>query len=265
MLSFLPCNRFKLNILIEFGIKLIWIGVLFPTALLAQNDYAITFKGDTLRGEIKMMSYDQIDRVQWSDVGQKKVFTALQVKKILKSGVVYEPVRFDNTVKFMEVLKPGFLTLYRYRSQSAEGEYLAKKDGTGMEVPNLNFKKSLAKYLTECPDVKNRLEKGEFNKRDLERIVDLYNICLGTDRPKVETPKVVDSEKLLSLKKLEEKIQGQNFDTKKDALDLIKDIQGKVSKNEPIPNYLTEGLRVYLKNVPTLSEEVESVIALLKK
>lgn len=241
--------------------------LILPLLLTAQSDYAVTFKGDTLRGELKIMSYDQLDRVQWSDHGQKKMYTALQIKSISKSSEFFQPVRYENTIKFMQVMKSGFLSLYKFSNQNAEGQYLAKKDGTGMEVPNLNFKKALAKYLSECPDVASRLAKGEFSKRDIERIIDLYNACVQNDPylGAAAKPNVIDSEKIFAVKTLVEKVNLENFSSKKDALDLLKDIQTKVSKNEAVPNYLMEGLKSYLGDIPAVSKELDTLISSLKK
>ncbi len=253
-------------------IHAVTIGILLVftngTSINAQTDYAVTFKGDTLRGALKIMSFDHIDRVQWSDHGQKEIYTALQVKSIYKSEVYYEPVRYENSIKFMQVVKSGFLSLYNFSTQNMEGQYLSKKDGSGIEVPNLNFRKALSKYLSECPDVAKRLDKGDLKKRDLERIIDLYNACLQNNSdPKViaaKQAKEIDSDKLLAITNLEEKVQKQNFESKKDAMDLLKDIHSKISKNESIPNYLIEGLKSYLATV-SVSKELDALISSLKK
>ncbi len=274
--TFLPCNRFRFTFFLKSWLKInplsLKVALIFltPLSLSAQTDYAVTFKGDTLRGEFKLMSYDQLDRVQWSDRGQKKVYTALQVKSISKSGTFYEPVRYENTIKFMQVLKAGFLSLYKFSNQNSEGQYLSKKDGTGIEVPNLGFKKSMSKYLSECDDVAKRIDKGELGKRDLGRIIDLYNACLqnnsnGTSSSAAAKPKAVDSEKLLAIKNFTAQVEKESFVTKKDALDMLKDVQAKVAKNEPVPNYLFEGLKGYLADTPVLAKELDSIVALLKK
>jgi hypothetical protein len=249
--------------------KIITVFLLVPFSIWAQTDYAVTFKGDTLRGSLKIMSYDQLDRLQWSNGGEKKVYSALQIKFIAKSGDVYEPIRYENTIKFMQVVKSGFLSLYTFSSQNSEGQYLSKKDGTGMEVPNLNFKRTMAKYLSECPEVSSRLEKGEFNRRDMERIIDLYNTCLQNNKDPylsaAAKPKTIDNAKLLAVKNLVEKVNLEDFPSKKDALDLLTDIQAKISKDEAVPNYLMEGLKSYLNPIPSVSKELEVLVSSLKK
>lgn len=239
----------------------------------AQKDYALSSKGDTLKGELKFYSFDNIDRLQINSEGKKSSYTALQVRSFFKDGSTYQSVKYDNSIRFMRVIKSGYLSLLAFNPTSQggwDGRYLLKKDGTSLEVPNLAFKKMMAKYLEDCLEVHDRIEKGEFPKRDLEKIVDLYNTCLQAKTETLITTKPAtttsfSSEKILAIKKLSEKVEAENFLTKKDVLDLLKDMQGKVSKNEAIPNYLTEGLKSYLTDTPALLKEADELIALLKK
>src|SRR5260221_3623567 len=243
-----------------------------PLSTIAQKDYALTIKGDTLDGALKLMPYDQLDRVQIIVNGKKTYFTALQVKAFFQSGTMYQTMKYENSYHFMKLIKPGYLSLlaFRFANQNSwDGQYLAKKDGSGMEVPNLGFKKMLSKYLSDCADVSGKLDKGDLSKRDLERIIDLYNTCIQTKTESMTnkpTPTLaIDSDKVLAVKDFVGKVEQENFVTKKDALDMLKDILSKVSKNEPVPNYLIEGLKSYLADTPSLSKELDSVVALLKK
>jgi hypothetical protein len=137
-----------------------------------------------------------------------------------------------------------------------------------MEVPNLSFKKSLGNYLSDCGDIKDRIQKGEFGKRDLQKIVESYNECMQAntvDNSKTTPPATIDSEKVIALKKFMTKVEAENFSGKNDALDILKDIQSKVSKNETVPNYLIDGLKSSLANTPSLGNDLDSIMALLKK
>ena len=236
----------------------------------AQSGYLVTTKGDTVKGEIKILSYDLIDRVQLTDLGKKTIFSAMQLLSIGIDKTVYQPVRYENTIRFMKLLKGGFLSYYAYNTSgqnSWDGRYLTKKDGTGMEVPNLSFKKTIARYLSECAEVKTRLEKGDLSRKDIEQIVDLYNTCLHTKEDVASRPPITtfDTDKVLAVNNLIAKVEKENFVTKKDALDALKDVQSKVSKNETVPNYLMDGLKSFLSDTPSLSKDLESLLALLKK
>lgn len=255
----------------------ILVFVLIANVAFAQSDYAVRLNGDTIKGSLQILDYEQIDRVQIKANKGKTVLTALQVKHIKKNNELYRGVRYDNTVRFMKVLKDGYLSLYAFhltkQSSLWDGRYLTKLDGTGMEIPNLGFKKSLSNYLSDCGDIKDRIEKGELGKGDVEKIVDLYNTCMQNktvapspkSTPPPATPTVVENEKTLAVKNLITKVEAENFTSKKDALDILKDIQSKVTKNESVPNYLLEGLKSSLTEAPSLSKDLDSVVSLLKK
>lgn len=245
---------------------------LFSYRAVAQTDYLITSKADTLSGEIRILSYDQLDRVQIQVGTKKEIFTALQVLSVNKDGQEYKPLQYERKIVLMKVMKQGYLSLYAFRlpnQTSYDGRLLTKLDGTSMEVPNLAFKKILGAYLEDCETVSTQIKNGDFSRRDLEKIIDDYNECLGNKRsasPVIETPTpVIVNDATQAIASLITKVEAEDFSSKKDALDLLHDIQTKVGKNETIPNYLSEGLKSYLSVVPALSEDLEKLLALLKK
>lgn len=244
---------------------------------LAQTDYVVRLTGDTIKGNLQILDYEQIERVLIKTDSKKISLTALQTRSISKNNELYRPVKYENTARFMKVLIDGYLSLYAFhltkQSTSWDGRYLTKLDGTGMEVPNLGFKKSMGNYLSDCGDIKDRFEKGELGKGDVEKIVGLYNTCMQNKTasavpksvPITTPPAIVENEKVLAVKDLVTKVEAENFNTKNDALDILKDIQSKVIKNESVPNYLIEGLKSSLADVTSLTKDVDSVITLLKK
>jgi hypothetical protein len=245
-------------------LAIITVLIALPLSAYSQSDYLINLKGDTLKGDLRFTYGEQIDKVQITIAGKKTTYTGLQVRSIENEGALLRPIRYENSIRFMKVLKDGFLSYYSFNLNTAEtwdGRYLSKKDGTGIEVPNLGFKKTMARYLSDCPGLKKQFDKGDFSRRDIERIIDLYNQCVESRQTTVSTV----NEKEVAVKKLIAKVEKENFVTKKDALDALNDVQKKVSKNETIPNYLFEGLKSYLAESPSLSSDLESLITLLKK
>jgi hypothetical protein len=68
-----------------------------------------------------------------------------------------------------------------------------------------------------------------------------------------------------AIQNLKQKLSEQEFTSKKDAIDLLTDLEQKAGRNETIPNYLLEGLKSYLAPVTSIQSELESVLQLLKK
>ncbi len=54
------------------------------------------------------------------------------------------------------------------------------------------------------------------------------------------------------------------FEGKSNALEMIHEIQAKIKKGEKIPNFLTEGLKEYLKDQDTIQELLEKALAEVK-
>jgi hypothetical protein len=240
--------------------------MLFAFSAHAQTNYVVTSKADTLYGKVRMLSYDQLDRVQL-EVGKKKeTFTALQVLSVSIDSQVYKPIQYEKKIVLMKIIKSGFLSLYAFRIENQsnyDGRYLVKLDGSTMEMPNLSFKKFMENFLKDCKAIAAKIKSGELTRKEINEIIDEYNTCM---KNQITTPPVVEDNKtLLAIDSLIKKIDTEDFSSKKDALDLLRDIQLKVSKNESVPNYLTEGLKSYLSSVPSLTEDLTKLLALLQK
>lgn len=233
---------------------------------LAQSDFLITTKADTITGEIRLMSYDKIDRVQISNNGKKEVYTALQLLLVHMDSVNYKPIQKENTIRLMQILKSGYLSLYAFNFPNQymfDGRYMVKLDGTALEMPNISFKKIMINFLEECSEVTERIKKGELGKSDINTIIDEYNICVAKLKPASNA--IATSEELKALQNLSAKVRELNFDAKEDALDILNDMQSKLQKKEKVSNYLIGGLEAALKDQPTLAEDLAKLTDLLKK
>ncbi|MFM7487052.1 MAG: hypothetical protein ACKO13_09040, partial [Cytophagales bacterium] len=54
----------------------------------AQTDYAVTAKGDTLRGDVKILPSDLADQVQVRVNKKKKVYLSTEVITVVQNGIV---------------------------------------------------------------------------------------------------------------------------------------------------------------------------------
>jgi hypothetical protein len=234
--------------------------ILFLLLMLAYQcahaqDYAVTIKGDTLRGSLKPLTFGPDKKLQVAEPGKKKVsYPLFQIKSFVLDGDTYIPAKGPSGYTFMRVLKSGFLSLLAYQVENQvtfDGRFLLKKTGAGVEVPNLSFKKVLKTFLSDCGDISSRIDTGELTRKDLDLIIDLYNQCVDgivATKKQVVAVQKERVEKLNPWDELQNKIQGaEEFEGKKDALDMIAEIKGKISKGEKIPNFMVEGLKSALK------------------
>lgn len=245
--------------------------IVLPVSVFAQTDYVITTKADTLRGEVRLLTYDKIDRLQITVGKKKEMLTALQVLTVYHEEKFYKPIQYDNRVLLMQQLKTGYLSLYAFRmvnQTTFDGRYLYRMDGKHLEVPNLAFKKMVANYLEGCPEVSDKVKAGELGKKDIEQIIDEYNTCMASAKPVLAVPtepEPVVTELTTAIQNLKQKVSEQDFSSKKDAVDLLTDLEKKAGRKEVIPNYLLEGLKSYLASVASVQPELETVLQLAKK
>jgi hypothetical protein len=144
-----------------------------------------------------------------------------------------------------------------------DGLYLVKRDGSRTEVPNLSFKKAMTRFLADCSSVSTRIEQGDLNKKDLNTIVDEYNLCI-TSRTQSANKTIElrqeQTKKISSWDMLEEKVKAEgDFEGKKDALDMIAEIKGKIGRSEKVPNFMLEGLKSSLPQA-SLKEALENAL-----
>ena len=242
------------------------------------QDYVITTKGDSIAGTTKILNFGDQWKVQVTQADKSKsVFNVLQVKTFTNAGEPYRPVKFNGGFTFMKVIKNGYLSLLAFQrpdQTSFDGEYLLKADGNGMEVPNLNFKKAMSKFLIECKPVSKKLVEHVYGRNELAIIIDEYNACIQNQSitpstPSLNSPKPVLSEETKSLlqtwNELSLKVkQHEAFEGQQDATEMIAEVQDKLNNNQRIPKFLSEGLMDVLKDTD-LKSDLETALNGLPK
>jgi len=234
------------------------------------QDYAVTLKMDTIRGNVRIMTYGNIDRIEVTTTDDKKHFTAVQVKAALMNNETYNPVRTEYGYRMMKVVSAGYLSLYLGRQPNGyvyDTQYLVKRDGSSMEVPNLAFKKVMGNFLKECDKLNERLKNDEFSRKDLNALISEYNNCLDrqTKQANINSSVALQDPLIIKVNELKAKIENSSMSSKKDAIDMLNDINGKVASNQTVPNYLIESFRSFFKEAPDLQPDVESLLTSLKK
>jgi len=240
-----------------------FILLLFTSAY--TQDFFITLQGDTIRGEIKPLTYGTERKVQVTEPGKKKViYPFFKVKAYSLNGDIYQPVKGPNGYTFMKLIKAGYLSILSFQAENQttyDGVWLLKKDGDGMEVPNLTFEKGMKKFLADCPAVVKKIDNDALNKKDLHQIVDEYNACMVNPTPMEEKPIVAPPAKSLAAwEALENKVKSQpDFPEKSNALDMIGEIKSKIATDQKIPNFLIEGLKSSL-NQDVFKAELDNAL-----
>lgn len=243
--------------------------ILMSSGVFAQ-DYIVTIQGDTIIGEVKPLTYGPDKKVQVTEPGKKKVvYPFFKIRSFTLASEVYQPVKGPQGYTFMKLLKSGFLSLYAFQSTNQnlyDGQYLFKKNGEGIEVPNITFKKGMKRFLDDCPEVAGKIDTDVLNKKDLHQIVDEYNNCIQNitaTSHKVAESKPIPSKIMDAWNSLESKVRSQSdFPEKDSALEMIGEIKNKISTSQKIPNFLIEGLKNSLSR-EEFSAELDSALRTL--
>ena len=235
------------------------------------QDYILTHRGDSLTGEVKPLLYGRDKKVQLVSADKEKTtYSLLQVKAYSLDGHIYHPVRGENGYVFMKLIKPGYLSLYAFQEENQsrfDGAYLLKRDGSGMIVPNLGFKKYIAKFLSDCEGVSGKVQSGTLGKKEINTIVEEYNACVDSktiDHKQVITRQEKQTTAISAWDTLQQGVEKSDFPKKADALEMITEIKRKIKQEETIPNFLVEGLRSSLQDTD-LTDELDSALQELKK
>ncbi len=218
------------------------------------QDYVITTKGDSITGTLKPLLYAPEKKVQVTTADKKKeTYSMFQVRRYRFHDEIFEPVKGPEGYTFMRLEKEGYLSLYSYQLPNQvtfEGSYLMRRDGKGMDVPNISFKKSMKAYLKDCPVVVQRIENGDWGRKNLNEMIDAYNLCIQGKTVVEEealAAKVEQTKSMSAWDELENQVKSaSDFDGKPNALEMIQEIKGKIERNEKIPNFLIEGLKSVL-------------------
>jgi hypothetical protein len=225
------------------------------------QEYVVPLRGDTIKGDVRPAGIGITQRVQVvGEDGKKKSFGVTEVREFRFKEDVYRPVKGLNGYVFMKLIKDGYLGLYGFQPDNQtnyDGRFLVRKDGAGMEVPNLTFKKSISKFLSDCPSVSNKVDNGELGRRDIETIVSEYNNCITSNTTEV----AVETKKLDPLDALEQKVKAKSaFEGQSDALDMIAEMKKKVQRKEKVPNFMVEGLKNALSKEADLSTDLDNAL-----
>jgi hypothetical protein len=220
------------------------------------QDYIVLTTGDTLQGEVKPMLYGVEKKVQFKGQDKEKtVYSVFKISAFYYREEIYHPVKSPYGVTFMKLKKAGYLSLYSFQlpnQTSFDGLYLARKDGTGQEVPNLSFKKYMKNFLEDCPVIVEKIDNGDLGKRDLDQIINEYNQCIEdntVDHDEIIATQVTQERATTAWDVLEGKVRAaESLDNKATVLEMISEIKSKIAKSEKIPNFVVDGLKQYLSD-----------------
>jgi hypothetical protein len=263
--------------------KLCFLILLLPFGISAQSDYLVNNRGDTVRGTIRFQMVANLEHVSVKGL-KKENYLATAVRRVCFRGVHYKPVQFSGTIKFMQIITDGYLSLLAFQPQGVmnyDGRLLQKRDGKMMEVPTLTFKRQMAAFVQDYAGLAQRIEDGEFSRNELGKIISEYNEFISSKTGTVETkanpidpevatqnqispPDEKQKTKMNLLTDLKTEIQKTEMESKGDVLDMVVSVEERIKENKTVPNYLLQGLSERLANQAALKKKLELLVEAIK-
>ena len=206
----------------------------------SQPDYLVLVEGDTLHGKVTHLNYGPEQKVLLADQDKKKtVYSMLQVKSFQMDGQIFHLLKMNDRYTYMKLAKPGYLSLYNFQMENQitwDGQFLFKRDGHGIEVPNIGFKKRIADFVSEFPDLAEDVRAGTYARKDLDEIITKYNTyidlqsTLMTQNPDENK---IAPEEFSAWNNLETAVRAtEDLEEKENVLEMISEARAKSQRGE---------------------------------
>jgi hypothetical protein len=245
--------------------------ICFFSAHSQQEDFAVSIKGDTIRGKMSIIDSPLSGHSLVVKVDKKKVsYPSFRLSELNKEGEVYHVRKIEGRYQFVKLVHQGFLSLYKYSpndQQSAQlfqGSILIRKDGKSQPVPNLGFKKQMSTFLDDCESLSENILTGGYSKKDLIKIIDEYNACIPegySPEPGdiveeiVYTPDTSKIDELINKVKSDTSLSGNT-----ELQDMLIDVKTRYTAGNEIPSYLSSIIKSNLNGKDYLLKLLDEIL-----
>ncbi len=248
---------------------LMFISCFVVTASYSQGQLYLT-SGDTLQGDITLLYPDDLfEEIVFEANGNKERYKAFDFLGFNLDGEEYKTIKSGQKYRIMQLVKPGYLSLYRFRidkSYSFNGLYLYRIDGQGREVPSMLFKKTMMSFLDDCNAIEAALENNAYRKKDIERLIDDYNACIDMKTAEQSAVKAVLAEQKPvnnspSLALAEQSLKNAEEIGDEELASMLNDVVDKLREGEEVPAYLKKAIESYVDESHALHSEITSLLS----
>ena len=256
--------------------------VLFSLATVSAQDseevesYVVNLKSDTIYGKVVIhIRKGQMQSVSVKTEEDKLNFKVYQVLAVATDdGSIYHTKKILEKYQFAKLVYPGYASYYLYSSEEVAADkftqqVLIKPDGQHVTFSSLAFRKRVAEFLGDCEAVQLKIEEGEYKRKDLEAILDEYNSCIISQTEmraqaiaKAPTLSTSEQAKIDAFAGFVQKVAKMDeFNGNKELMDMLNDVQSKLTDKESIPGYLKGAIKEQFGDQTDLVEEFDRLIA----
>ena len=241
---------------------------ILPLGLIAQRDYLVTVKGDTVTGQISLQQFGTVEQALVKR-DKREIFSAINVREVFLKGIRYKPLQYAGVIKFMQILSDGYLSLLAFQPQGImnyDGRLLQMRDGRMLELPTLGFKKQMSNFLKDNESLVTKIQDGTLDRKDLDKIIAEYNGAITAKKVSNEVQSQITMKQKSSLELLTDlktEIEKSDLVSRLDVLDMMADLEEKIKSNKTVPAYLLKGIKSSLETKPGLLAKFDELIKVL--
>lgn len=237
---------------------------------LQAQDKLILTTGDTLTGEIEVLLPDsRYEEIIFTRDGDRTRYRSHEFVSFNADSIDYRTIKFGDKYRIMQVESDDYLSLLKFRSDESytfNSQFLYKRSGDGIEVPNFMFKKAMSKFLDDCIPVREAIAEGSYRRNDLNALVVAYNECMDRMTKNrlaeyreaqvvAENTPLIDEFK--NLKKQAEQMGDEELTS------MLNDVISRLEKAETVPNYLKNALTEHVKDDHELKKATDVLVSQL--
>ena len=197
-----------------------------------------------------------MDEVQIKHDKKKERYTPIKVRRIKRKDKEYVPIKLDGKYQFALVMSEGYVSHYQYVNPESDGyedfalTVLVKNHGTTQQISNLFFLKAVKEFLYDCEPLMEKIDTKEFGAKDLDKILQYYNLWIESNGQSVKAKKEPENlDLVVALMNLIEKVQEDQQLSKDDELmEMLIDVKSKLTEGKAIPKYLSGAIQEALKS-----------------
>jgi hypothetical protein len=118
----------------------------------------------------------------------------------------------------------------------------------------------MVEYLTGCKELNEQLDQGAYSKNKLDEFIRLYNECLSGKEAELIIAQEANQNKIAAINEVIGTVsETQEFEKKQQLMEMLVDMKNRVSKEDPVPDYLWQVMTDYAADQSRIVKEIEKL------
>ncbi|WP_339607062.1 hypothetical protein [uncultured Roseivirga sp.] len=239
------------------------------------QDILTKLSGETITGDVKLLANsDGMPYAIVKNGKDKEKVELFSIKNISLPEIgLVKPIKVGEQYRFGLLEIEGYLSVYKYSTSNRMDDFgttaLQKFGGSTFVLPGIvGFRKLLSDYLSDCPEVSDKIDEKELKRNDIDQIVNDYNACIALKNSIEQNPisyntnvSNISESKQTMLKDFEALLKySEKVEDKDNVIDMFSDFSSKLNNGEKASDYLINAIKNAIKNDKKLVELMNKII-----